>query len=205
MTTAGEISGTGKRYYDDGIRRPRHTEDWYIEPPWTVDLLLEHEDFTGDTWDPACGSGTIPEAFAQRDQFIFASDIVDRGCPGMTRRDFLATLATTDDVRDLTVDNIITNPPYRLAEAFARRALDLARKKVAILVQAKFLFSQRRHVLFTTHPPARLYFLSTRPSMPPGDLLQAGEIEAKGGKVDYLWVVWDHEDIRPTQARWLLR
>lgn len=204
MSTAGEISGTGKRIYSEPNRAPRYTEDFYTEPAWTVDLLLDEEEFQGSVWDPACGSGTIPKAFARHMNFqgnnLFASDIVDRGYGWQAN--FLATIGTH---HILAADNIVTNPPYRLAEEFVRRALELARQKVAVLVQSKFLFSQKRYRLFTEHPPTRIYFLSTRPSMPPGDLLAAGEIEAKGGKVDYLWIVIDKSYQGPTTAHWLLR
>ena len=99
--------------------------------------------------------------------------------------------------------SIVTNPPYGLAEAFVRHALLPAEYNVAVLVQSKFPYSQRRHRLFSEHPPARIYFLSDRPSMPPGDKLAADIVEAKGGKTDYLWKVWDRSHLGPTTAYWL--
>jgi hypothetical protein len=110
------------------------------------------------------------------------------------------------DFHFVNVDNIVCNPPYGVAEDFVRRALDVAGRKVAMLVQAKFTYSQTRHALFTARPPTRLYFLSARPSMPPGDLLLAGEIEAKGGKMDFMWMVWDQRySGGPCVAHWLGR
>lgn len=194
MSTAGEISG-------GPLAPPRDALDWYIEPRWTVDLLLDEERFAGNIWDPACGSGVILKACAERYGIdrVTGSDIADRGVGGV--QDFLAA-----DTAFVNVDNIITNPPYAHAEAFVRRALETARRKVAVLVQAKFTYSQARHALFTARPPARLYFLSSRPSMPPGELLLAGKIKPEGGKLDFLWIVWDagrHD--RVTEARWLMR
>jgi hypothetical protein len=198
--TAGEISNTGARYYAEPRTHPRHVEDFYIEPGWAVDLLLGTEAFTGGLWDPACGSGTIVTTAIARGLTAVGTDIADRGFG--SQHDFLSEFAPLPFGG---VANIVCNPPYRVAGDFIERALTVASRKVAMLVQAKFPYSQRRHALFTTAPPARLYFLSTRPSMPPGEKLLAGTLEAKGGKLDYLWMVWDREHQGPTECRWLKR
>lgn len=198
MSTAGEISGGGARYYAEPRTHKRHDMDWYIEPAWTVDLLLDAEPFDAPMWDPACGCGTIPKAIAARDRLCFASDAADRGYGQV--HDFLGM-----EPAPFRAASIITNPPYGLAEDFVRQALCLTTGKVAALVQAKFLYSQRRHALFNAHPPLRVYHLSSRPSMPPGEKLLAGTVEPKGGKMDYCWVVWDFMHDGPTETRWLRR
>src|SRR5262249_36416316 len=125
------------------------------------------------------------------------ADIVDR-CNGLYGiQDFFAS--------DRPVDNIISNPPFGVAARFTQHALQIAQSKIALLVQAKFLYSQRRYGLFTGTPVARIYHLSARASMPPGDPLLAGEIKAQGGKLDFAWVIWDHAHKGPPTAHWLLR
>jgi hypothetical protein len=37
----------------------RASDDFYREPRWAVDALLDVERFDGIVWDPACGSGNI--------------------------------------------------------------------------------------------------------------------------------------------------
>lgn len=180
----------------------RDADDWYVEPRWTVEALLDAEPFVGSVWDPACGGGTIPDVCRGRGMRAFGSDKVYRGY-GLREADFLSEGRCPDI--DPPYDNIITNPPYKDAEAFARRALDLAHFKVAMLVQRGFLYSQDRYPLFTETPVARIYHLSSRPSMPPGALLAAGEIKARGGKVDYCWVVWAKDHKGPPTTHWLLR
>lgn len=200
--TGGELSGGGKRYYAEPRTHRRHDMDFYIEPIWTVEALLDAYEWPAPpyiSWDPACGSQTIPNALRARGMVCFATDAADRGQGAI--HDFLGMAPPPFG----PVDNIITNPPYGVAQAFVERALTIATCNVAVLVQAKFCYSQRRHALFTEHPPARLFFLSTRPSMPPGDKLLAGTVEAKGGKMDYLWIVWSRLHRGPTEARWLLR
>jgi hypothetical protein len=174
----------------------RDDADWYVEPSWAVDALIMATSFEGRTLDPACGCGTIPKTFQARGLRAFGSDLRDRGFGVVS--DFLGPEFA------LPVDNIVTNPPYNLAEKFIRRALKIATNKVAVLVQQQFPFSQGRHALFTECPIARLYFLSNRPSMPPGKAIAAGT-KIGGGKVDYLWMVFEHGHSGAPTAHWLRR
>jgi hypothetical protein len=197
--TIAELSGRRA----DGSYHKRDDHDFYIEPEWTVDVLLDAEDFTGTVYDPACGSGTIPRVCCRRGLTAFGADLINRG-PSIAPVNFLS-----DQLPITGIQNIICNPPYRDAEKFVRRALAVVggRGKVAMLVQSKFLFSQKRWQLFNDDPPARIYFLSTRPSMPPGAEYLRGEVEAKNGKVDYVWMVWPtYMGVgRHTQCHWLLK
>lgn len=176
-------------------------DDFYTEPEWCVDLLFDAEPFVGCIYDPCAGAGTIPRIAFNRGFSTFASDLRDRDIEGVEGDlDFLYNAPVL-----LHPENIIFNPPYKHADDFIRRALDIATIKVAALVQQKFPFSQRRYRLFQEHPPARIYFLSDRPSMPPGEALLAGTIKAKGGTIDYLWMVWDRGHKGATTAHWLCR
>lgn len=174
-----------------GQRYERADGDFYCEPAWTVELLADAEPFVGEIWDPCCGSGTIPAVFEARGYRTFASDIADRGAPAASIGDFLAY--------HRQADNIVTNPPFSLAERFITHALKLARLKVPVLVPLSFLAGQRRHALFAANRLARVYVLSKRPSMPPG----GRGIEARGGKTDYCWIVFDHGHRGPAQIEWL--
>lgn len=174
----------------------RPADDWYVDPVWCTELLLKHERFVGEIYDPCAGGGNIVTACRAAGLPTKASDIAPKS-DGIVALDFLSYSER--------YQNIIFNPPYKDAERFIRHALSLATSKVAALVQQQFPFSQARHRLFTETPVARLYLLSTRPSMPPGRLLQSGEIKAAGGKTDYLWIIWDHDHKGPPQSFWLKR
>jgi hypothetical protein len=175
----------------------RDDADWYVEPTWAVEALLRAEPFEGLTLDPACGCGTIPKAFKAHGLRACGSDLRDRGFGPVA--DFLGPEFV------LPIDNIVTNPPYNLAEKFIRRALMIATSKVSVLVQQQFPFSQGRFALFRDCPIARLYFLSNRPSMPPGRAIEAGTVTVGGGKVDYLWMVFEHGHQGAPTAHWLKR
>jgi hypothetical protein len=198
MSSAGELSGRKPRFFDlPQEQHERDPNDWYIEPVWTTELLLAAEAFEGAILDPACGSGRIVDACRAAGYDATGSDLVDR-CGGRFRvGDFFGDAAAAD--------NIVSNPPYRVPAEFALHALARVRRKVALLVQAKFLYSQGRHALFTGTPVARIYHLSTRPSLPPGSLLLAGRVKASGGKMDFAWVVWDHGYKGAPTTHWLKR
>jgi hypothetical protein len=177
----------------------RDNNDWYVEPAWCWELMLQHERFEGSILEPCCGGGTGPRALRRAGyEGVTATDLVDRGYErfdGVV--DFFAA--------NRAVDNIAANPPYNRAGEFVERALKQARRKVAVLVQEKFAYSQERYRLFVHMPLARLYFFSSRPSMPPGQMLQDGAIEAVGGSVNYLWMVWEHGHQGAPTAHWLHR
>jgi hypothetical protein len=173
----------------------RSENDWYVEPRWAVDALLDREQFVGSVWDPACGQGTIVTAARDRGLFAFGSDIADRGFG--QRFDFL-----TGEPIDPSAppENIVTNPPFKHAEAFIEKALRIARFKVAVLVRLAFLEGAGRHErLFSKHPPARALVYRSRVSMPPGGC----GIEAKGGAVAFQWLVWQRDWRGPTVLEWL--
>ena len=195
----------------------RHPYDWYVEEEWVTRQLIEalgnfRKDLLGglDIWDPACGLGTIPGAFADFGAFsganhtgrLWLSDIVDRvdaeRVAGARHSFFAADFLELEQAPAKC--SIVCNPPYSyrkhagllISEAFARHALRLTAMRVCLLVPNKWLASQSRWRLFSDHPPQAVLHLTQRPSMPPGDRIAAlGSRAHRGGMVDYCWVVWD--------------
>lgn len=107
-----------------------------------------------------------------------ASDLYDRGY-GETELDFLTT--------NRTVDHIITNPPYKLAQPFVEHALSCATGKVAMLLKLNFLEGQARHKFFKRTPLKAVYVFSRRISFDKGDEPGKGN-----GLLAYAWYVWEH-------------
>jgi hypothetical protein len=185
----------------------RSSLDWYVEPSWVVEQLVDAVDFDPSLviWDPACGSGTIPRVFRQWGFGTIESDIADRGFGD--RLDFFSTSAQLSvSVHDDLA--IVTNPPYGyergIAERFIRRALDLDPVIAAFLLPIGFLTSRTRYNLFSEHPPAEVLICSQRPSMPPGDAISHfGKRAFKDGTADYCWIVWYRMSDGCTRMRWL--
>ncbi len=198
----------GLKYRVARCNYPRQPEEWYLDPVWCTELLLERETFGPLVWDPACGRGAIPDVLAAAGYEVGASDLVDRGYRGLSFiHDFLAgALVDFEPARRLIGRaDIVTNPPYgeaKTAVAFIERALELSARRVAAIVNSHFLYSEARYDHFTRKwPCARVYHLSSRPSMPPGGL----GIKDTGGRYDYVWIVFDKDFTGEPVTRWLRR
>lgn len=182
--------------------RPRAAGEWYVETRQCVDQLLDRVPFPGMTLDPACGMGTTVLAMRARGYVVLASDLVDRGCPNSHHGlDFLAGAPILP-----SVDNIVCNPPFGrgiTAMAFIERALQIATAKVAMILPLPYLASVRRNPFYQQAPLQQILVCSERPSMPPGELLVAGQIEAKGGTEDYMWLVFERGWRSGPQTGWL--
>lgn len=170
----------------------REKDDFYPTPPEGTEALLARETFTGMIWEPACGDGAISKVLKAHGYAVESTDLVDRGY-GVPRIDFLM------EYRGLC-PNIVTNPPYKYACDFARKAIELSTGKVAFLVRLQFLESKERRELFEEYPPARVWVFSERLSMQRGR--QATDEDATG-MIAFIWIVWDRSHVGPTQLGWI--
>jgi len=173
----------------------RHSDDWYVEPRWCSERLFDSEIFIGEVIDPCCGSGNIVKSARARHLPAEGWDTVNRGFPGTVMRDWLQPC----DVRPC---NVVCNPPFAIARPFAELAVERARHKSAILFPVARLNAAG---WLRALPLARVWLLTPRPSMPPGEALLRGEKPA-GGKTDFCWLVFDRNVAGhgPTM-RWLHR
>lgn len=180
----------------------RADDDWYVEPEDCAWALAQVEQLVGKIRDPSCGQGnTVQGLLGAGLKGVYGTDLVDR-------RDALPTwlfFGTTDFLQDeqLEEDNFVGNPPFgfkgALAEAFCRRALQLARHKVCMYLPLDFLAADGRWQeggLFADHPFSRAWILTPRPSCPPGRVLRAGG-KAEKGRKNFIWIVWDKDDPNP--------
>ena len=175
----------------------RHPEDWYVEPEWCSVRLFERELFTGAIWDPACGKGTIVISALAAGVVAGGSDIVARGWDStLTPHDFLET--------SYQADNIVSNPPFGVAEKFVAKALTVARCKVSMLLPANWVQGDKRSRWLEQTPLRRVWFIAPRPSMPPGPVIEAGH-KPGNGTTDYAWFVWEHGYTGKSEIGWLRR
>jgi hypothetical protein len=95
-----------------------HPKDAYMTPPEAVRALMHFERLPASIVDPCCGDGRLLETLRFGGHIVYGSDIFDYGWPHMVERDYLA--APMHMVEGL---GIVTNPPFRLAEQFVRKAI----------------------------------------------------------------------------------
>jgi hypothetical protein len=169
--------------------------DFFPTPPWATRALCAHVISLADqtVYDPACGAGDMVRPLREYAAAVFASDIHDYG-HGFAVHDFLMPFSAHGTP---LADWIITNPPFRLGEQFARRALASATTGAALLVRTAFLESQERHKLFTEAPPAVIAQFVERVPM------VKGRLDAKASTATaYAWVVWERGQ-KDTRFRWI--
>lgn len=171
----------------------REKDDFYPTPVPATLALLRGETFGPRIWEPACGDGAISSVLQAAGHDVCSTDLIERGY-GTSGVDFLATTA-------LLAPAIVTNPPYKLAEAFVHHALDMRAEKVAMLLRLAWLEGEgRRKRVFDVRPPVRVWVLSARPTLWHGTDPNARDT---GGATSYAWFVWEHGPVSPTTVGWL--
>lgn len=177
----------------------REENEWYCEPRWIGRRFFEVERFEGPICDPCCGLGNMLEGALAAGHAVDGYDVVDRGCRHLSRtQDFFTSVRP--------VANIVGNPPFDAIEEFTKHALRLAERKVAFVFPIRRLNAAGKWLKAT--PLYRIWFLTPRPSMPPGHeylRLQAQGKEPSGGKQDFAILVWLKGYEGEPVTRWLHR
>lgn len=147
----------------------RHPDDFYSTPPYVTRAILPYLPRAGHVLDPCAGTGAIlselvtegvdprnlyaielneARAAECRSKFVRGCDVVD---------------SLISDWRPRP-DLVITNPPFKLATEFVRKALEESASgaTVAMLLRLSFMESMERHGLHVEHP-SDVFVFSRRP------------------------------------------
>lgn len=171
-------------------------DDFYATPREAVLSLLDVEriylpDFI---WEPACGDGAIVLPFREAGFHVHASDLIGRGCPdSQSGVDFLRPFAMPRGI-----GGIVTNPPYKHAQEFVERALDVV-PYVAMLLRLSFLEGQGRKPWLEMSPLARVWVSSKRLPMMHRD---GWDGPVSTSTTAYAWFVWDRRHEGAPRIRW---
>lgn len=149
--------------------------DYYPTPSWATQAILRRLHPTGPVFrilDPCAGDGAMLRAAAEmwpgipmslrglEIHEVRAQLAIDRGDCTIETRDALDQKPWPD--HDLS----LSNPPFKLAEAFVRRAIMERgfnpQKRAAVLLRLAFLESAER-VALHQHHPADVYVFANRP------------------------------------------
>jgi hypothetical protein len=161
--------------------------DDFPTPPWGTRAFVEHyfdvqEIADLSVWEPACGRGHMAQVLAEYFDAVRATDVFDYGYGEV--QDFLTGLSGVK-----SVDWVITNPPFRLAEAFFERGRQVARRGVALLTRTVFIESVGRFErIFKQTPPTTVLQYTERVPM------VKGRVDRKASTATgYAWLVWNFE------------
>lgn len=169
----------------------RATDDYYATEPKATELLLQIEQLDKNIWECACGEGHMAKVLTAHGHNVLATDLKDRGY-GILNIDFLKCTEPFDG-------DIVTNPPYKYAQEFVEKALELVTDghKVCMFLKLQFLEGKARRKLFEATPPRTVWVSSSR-------LLCAknGDFASAPSAVCYGWFVWEKGYKGDTIVRW---
>lgn len=116
----------------------RRDNDFYATPAWVTECIVRHVRFS-QIWEPACGDGAMQRVFDAHGIKNIGTDLPT---------DFLTLTAAT-------AWDIVTNPPYKLADKFVRHALSVTKthkRKVAMVMRNEWDSAKGRRDIFGDHP-----------------------------------------------------
>lgn len=164
-----QLQLTGGNFNDS-----RRKLDYYPTPRNVTIALLEFLQLPKNRiiWEPACGEGAMSSVFKEYGYTVIETDIIHG-------QDYLTTLHDADV--------IITNPPFNLAEAFIKKAVNESRI-TAMLLKSQFWHAKKRVELFKNTKPSHILPLTWRP-----DFLEHERTDGKKGSptMEVAWTVWN--------------
>lgn len=165
----------------DCNKNDRAENDYYGTPPEAVEMLLDLETFDNNIWECACGEGNISKVLEGKGYNVKSSDLIDRGF-GTGGVDFLAYDGTWHG-------DIITNPPYYLADQFIAKAIDIIQPghKVCMFLKLQFLEGVKRKQLWAKYPLSRIYVSSGRLNC----YKRGVKPLYKRGAICFAWYIWE--------------
>lgn len=179
---------------DVGTKRASKEErgvELYQTPPQAMRTLLALESFAINVLEPSVGKGAILRPMEEAGYNVAISDLVDRGvatkdgeCQAVG--DFLKQRSWSDDW------DIVTNPPFGIANAYAAHALREFRPgKMALLLNFNFCAGfddPDRCFVMDENPPSRIYVFTRRLPMMHRDGWQGNEADSR---MNCAWFVWE--------------
>lgn len=151
-------------WFSNHIERLRADKDYYATDPLAVEKLLQIEKFSNYIREPACWWWHLSKKMIEMWYNVYSSDIVNRWYWEV--RDFLDTNFNREltPYSPLLWRDIITNPPYKIADKFIIHWLKLLDKwwKLALFLPIRYLEWKARKKIFQDNPPKKIRISSSR-------------------------------------------
>lgn len=182
--------------------RERANYDYYATPYQATEMLLDEVKFSGNFLEPCVGGGHIVDVIKRYypDECVYGVDIVDRGYPNTLVADFLK-----HDFLGQKFDNVVTNPPFSLAQEFLEKCMEVVNDggKIAMFLKIQFLEGAKRREMFKKYPPKYIYVFVKRQA--PWN--NGSPVDEKGkpwsSTMCFAWFVWEKGFTGEPIVRWL--
>jgi predicted RNA methylase len=193
----------GSKLAGGNPKSKRVENDYYATPFNATKAILDKEQLDGSILECACGEGHIckvlkeyyPNAEIEMTDLVQRQDKFNLGVRGGV--DFLGTDFNKH------YDNVITNPPFCLAQEFIEKALSIANKKVIMFAKIQLLEGKKRKQLFKKHPPKYIYVFSERVNPMRNGAETDDNGKAWASTMCFAWFVWEKGSTTEPIVRWL--
>lgn len=171
--------GTSKKAFRPQGKKTKHQFHKTAQEATKALMKIEGRRLPRKLLEPCCGDGAIVKVLRNSGFLVDASDVVKRGCPRSSVKDFVRH-------EFKGVKGIVTNPPYRLATEMLMKALSTS-PYVAFLCQLNFLAGIHR---MRTHQRSlsRIIVFSRRLPMMHRENYKG---KKAGSWFDHAWFIFD--------------
>ena len=195
QTLRGKLSGVRCNGASNHSDVEREINDFYATPPVATKKLIEHlkekypKLIEHVIWEPACGKGHISEEFRKSGYTVISTDLIERGYGSCGEGyDFLKM------EKNIHTDgncSIVTNPPYKYAQEFVEKSMELLDdgQLCCMLLKLTFLEGKKRYQMFKKYPPTEVLVFSERINCNHGGNFTEKD-QGIGGAVAYAWYIW---------------
>jgi hypothetical protein len=172
-----------------GKRIMKKHKEQYFTPKSLTTALFQNVKISGRVLEPCSGEGWITEVLENYDCQVTTNDIDEQ-----FKTDYhmdISSEAFWEQMKEdhKSIDFVITNPPFSLAPIVMKKAIELAKVGVALLVRLSFLEPcEGRDKFLVSNPPSQIIV------MPRISFTGDG----KSDSVTCCWLVW-YRDKRQVQ------
>lgn len=174
----------------------RHDHDLYCTNPKALDILLAKFTPCQQIWECAAGLEHLSRELRTRGFDVYSSDKYLYDCDNIVDQvDFLQYKKT----EIYNSFDIITNPPYKYAEEFIRKGLEIIedRRHVCMFLPIRYLEGKKRKKLFEEYPPLMVIISSERL-----ECAKNGNFKGQSAQA-YAWFVWRKGHKTKTIIEWV--
>lgn len=195
QTLRGKLSGVRCNGASNHSDVEREINDFYATPPIATKKLIEHlkekypKLIEKVIWEPACGKGHISEEFRKAGYTVISTDLIERGY-GLCGEEY-DFLKMEKNIHTDGNCSIVTNPPYKYAQEFVEKSMELLEdgQLCCMLLKLTFLEGKKRYEMFKKYPPAEVLVFSNRINCNHGGNFTEKD-QGIGGAVAYAWYIW---------------
>jgi hypothetical protein len=165
-------------------------DDLYETPPEAVHALMRSVSLPTHIWEPACGPGAIVNVLRDHGHCVYATDLNDYG--------FKTSVGGIDFLQwtqPPMANCIVTNPPFKLAQQFVAKAIELC-PRVIMLLRLAFLESERRRAVLDAGTLSQVFVFRNRLPMMHRDGWEGNKVSSA---MAFAWYVWDREHRGPAE------